>query len=145
MVRGDSEMRYKWLAAVSFLIVVFSFLMWGSPAVQNYLIQSISSNSDQNLFHLLIIFYSVFAILAIIPITIGMHLIQTSFKVLRSNRFPSPGMKVFHDTWVIRGLRAQLLGYVFGVLALLLIVGGSSIPFYFHSLLGELLLNGTSG
>jgi len=142
LVRADSQLRNKWLAAISFLIFVLALLFWGSPSVQDILVQLFSDDATEDVFRLLIIFYSLFAILAIILITIGIHLIQVAREIQQSNRFPAPGMRVMHDTWVIRGSQAQLLSYLFLGMAIVLIFGGGAIPFYFHDLLLQLLAQG---
>jgi hypothetical protein len=139
LVRADSQLRNKWLLATGFLLVVVLLLFWGSPLVQNNLVQMFSDDGKEHFLRLLVIFYSLFSILAIILITIGMHLIQVAREILQSKRFPAPGMRVLHDTWVVRGNKALILSYFFISIALVLIVGGGTIPVYFHNLLVELL------
>ncbi len=142
LVRGDSQLRNKWLAAVTFLVFALALLLWGSPSVLSNLLQMFSDDASGNVFRLLVIFYSLFAILAIILITIGIHLIQVAREIQQSNRFPAPGMRVMHDTWVMRGSQARLLSYLFMVIAVVLIIGGGIIPFYFYRLLSQLLASG---
>lgn len=142
LVRADSRLRNKWLSVVTSLVIVLALLLWVSPSVQSHLVQLFSDDKTNHVFRLLVIFYSLFAILAIILITIGIHLIQVALEIKQSNRFPAPGMRVMHDTWVIRGGRAQLLSYFLMALAVVLIIGGGTIPFYFHDLLMELLSSG---
>jgi len=142
LVRADSKLRNKWLAVVTTLVIVLTLLLWGSPSVQSYLVQIFSDDAAGDVFRLLVIFYSLFAILAIILITIGIHLIQVARGIQQSNRFPAPGMRVMRDTWVIRGGRAQLFSYLIMGIAVVLIIGGGFIPFYFHDLLIQLLSTG---
>ncbi|GMT39698.1 MAG: hypothetical protein IEMM0001_0433 [bacterium] len=142
LVRADSQLRNKWLAAVAFLVVVLALLLWGSPSVQSNLVKMFFDDEAENVFRLLVIFYSLFAILAIILITIGIHLIQVAWEIRQSNRFPAPGMRVMRDTWVIRGSRALFLSNLFIGIAVVLIIGGGFIPFYFHALLLKLLASG---
>ncbi|NOY16518.1 MAG: hypothetical protein GXP23_06270 [Gammaproteobacteria bacterium] len=142
LVRADSRLRNKWLAVVVFLGVVLTLLLWGLPSVQDRLVQLFSHDATENIFRLLIIFYSLFAILAIVLITVGMQLIQVAREIQQSNRFPAPGMRVMRDTWVIRGGRALLLSYLLMGIAAALIITGGIIPFYFHNLLVLLLASG---
>ncbi|MEA1890612.1 MAG: hypothetical protein U9N50_12655 [Pseudomonadota bacterium] len=142
LVRADSKLRNKWLSAVAFLVIALALLLWVSPSVQSHLLQLVSDDKTNTVFRLLVISYSLFAILAIILISIGIHLIQAALEIMQSNKFPAPGMRVMHDTWVIRGSRALLLSYLFMGIAAVLIIGGGSIPFYFHDLLMELLSSG---
>ena len=141
LVRADSRLRNKWLLATGFLVVMLVLLFWGSPFVQNNLVQIFSGDGDgdKHILRLLVIFYSLFSILAIILITIGMHLIQVAREIQQSSRFPAPGMRVLRDTWVIRGNKSLFLSYVFIGIAVALIIGGGTIPVYFHNLLVELL------
>ncbi len=142
LVRADNKLRNKWLAAVTFLVIVLALLLWGSPTVQEPLVQIFSANAEENVFRLLIIFYSLFAILAILLITIAINLILVARKILLSNRFPAPGMRVLRDTWVVRGHRARLMSYLLLAVAAILIVSGTAISFYFHELLQGFLAQG---
>ena len=142
LVRADSQLRNKWLSVVTLLVIALALMLWVSPSLQSYLVQLFSDDKTNHIFRLLVTFYSLFAILAIILITIGIHLIQVAREIHKSNRFPAPGMRVMHDTWVIRGARAQFLSYLFMGIAVALIIGGGTIPFYFHDLLTQLLSTG---
>ncbi len=139
LVRADSHLRNKWLAAVAMLLVLLALLLWVSPIAQIQIVQLFSDTADNHVLRLLVIFYSLFAILAIVLITIGIQLFQVAREIQRSNRFPAPGMRVMRDTWVIRGGRAHLLSYLFMLIAAVLIIGGAAIPFYFRELLIQLL------
>lgn len=139
LVRADNRLRNKWLLAFTFLIFVLALLLWSSPSIQANLIKVFSNNGTESAFRLLVIFYSVFAILAIIFITVGLHLAQVARKTMKFGRFPAPGMRVVHDTWVVRGVRAMFLSYFFMGIAVVLIIGGGAIPFYFHELLVRIL------
>jgi len=142
LVRADSKLRNIWIVATGLLVLLLALLLWVSPTMQNSLTKLFSNTGTESVIRLLVIFYSVFAILAIIFITVGMHLAQAARKIRKYGRFPAPGMRVVHDTWVVRGYRAVFLSYFFMSIAIVLIIGGSAIPFYFHELLGQILATG---
>ncbi len=142
LVRADNKLRNKWLVTTGLLVLLLALLLWASPIVQNSLTKLFSNTGTESVIRLLVIFYSVFAILAIIFITVGMHLAQVARKIQKYGRFPAPGMRVVRDTWVVRGYRAVFLSYFFMAIAIILIIGGSAIPFYFHELLVQVLSAG---
>ena len=122
------------------LVIVPAYILWVLPSAQEFLSKLFSANDTRTLFSLLIIFYSMFSILAIMLLTTGMHLIQAARKTHRSGHFPAPGMRVVRDTWQVSGGRATLMTYMLTTAGILFILGGSSVPFYFHSLLLQMLL-----
>ena len=139
LIHADRWFRNKWLAALSVLILLPAILLWTLPAIRTELIEWFSKNDSVSISRLLIIFYSLFSILAITLITAGTRLILTARDVFRSRHFPAPGMRVIYNTWVIRGKRAVTLSYTLLAFGILLVISGSSVPVYFHRLLADLL------
>ena len=140
LIRADSHLRNKWLTAISIMVIVPVYLLWVLPPAQEYLAKLFSDNDSRTAFSLLIIFYSLFSILAIMLITTGMHLIQAARKVHKSGHFPAPDMRVIRDTWLVSGGRATFISYLLTATGLLLFIGGGSVPYYFHNLLLQLLV-----
>jgi hypothetical protein len=95
LVRADSKLRNKWLAIVTTLFIVLALLLWVSPSVQSYLVKMFSDDTSGGVFRLLVIFYSLFAILAIILITIGIHLIQVARGIQHLGNKGEPGPAFF--------------------------------------------------
>lgn len=140
LIRADSQLRIKWLAALSILIIMPAFFLWVLPATQEYLVRLFSENDSRTVFSLLILFYSLFSILAIMLITTGLHFIQAARKVHISGRFPAPDMRVVRDTWLVSGVRATFISYLFIGTGILLLISGGSVPYYFHNLLLKMLM-----
>jgi hypothetical protein len=140
LIPADSQLRNKSVAAASILIVAPAFLIWALPSSQEYLLKLFSENNSRTVFSLLILFYSLFSILAIMLITTGTTLIQTARKIHQSRRFPAPDMRVIRDTWLVTGGRAKYIAYLLTATGLLLFIGGASVPYYFHNLLLQLLV-----
>lgn len=140
LIRADNQLRNKWLAAMSILVVVPAYLLWTLPSSQEYLASLYSENDSSTVFSLLIIFYSLFSILAIMLITTGTHLIQAASKVYKSGHFPAPDMRVVRDTWLVSGGRATFISFLLTATGILLFISGGSVPFYFHNLLLQLLV-----
>ena len=140
LIPADSQLRNKSVAAASILIVAPAFLIWALPSSQEYLLKLFSENDSRTVFSLLILFYSLFSILAIMLITTGTNLLQTARKIHQSGRFPAPDMRVIRDTWLVSGGRATFISYLLTATGLLLFIGGGSVPYYFHNLLLQLLV-----
>ena len=140
LIRADNQLRNKWLAAMSILVVVPAYLLWALPSAQEYLASLFSDNNSNTVFSLLIIFYSLFSILAIMLITTGAHLIQAASKVYKSGHFPAPDMRVVRDTWLVSGGRATFISLLLTATGILFFIGGGSVLFYFHNLLLQLLM-----
>ena len=141
LIRADSQLRNKWLAATSMLVIVTAYFLWVLPSAREYLATLFSENDHRTVFSLLIIFYSLFSIIAIMLITTGMQLIQAAMKVHKSRHFPAPDMRVVRDTWLIIGERATIISYLLTATGILFFIGGGSVPLYFHYLLIQMLVH----
>lgn len=141
LIRADSQLRNKWLAAMSVLVIVSAYFLWLLPSAQDYLATLFTENDHRTVLSLLIIFYSLFSIIAIMLITTGMQLIQAAMKVHKSRHFPAPDMRVVRDTWLIVGERATFISYLLTATGILFFIGGGSVPLYFHNLLLQLLVH----
>lgn len=141
LIRADSQLRNKWLAATSMLVIVTAYFLWVLPSAREYLATLFSENDHRTVFSLLIIFYSLFSIIAIMLITTGMQLIQAAMKVHKSRHFPAPDMRVVRDTWLIIGERATIISYLLTATGILFFIGGGSVPLYFHNLLIQMLVH----
>ena len=141
LIRADSQLRIKWLAVMSVLVIVSAYFLWVLPSAQEYLATLFSENDHRTVFSLLIIFYSLFSIIAIMLITTGMQLIQAAMKIHKSRHFPAPDMRVVRDTWLIIGERATFISYLLTATGILFFIGGGSVPLYFHNLLIQLLVH----
>jgi hypothetical protein len=139
LIPADHQLRNKWLAAICILVIVPAFLLWALPSAHEYLAKLFSDNDSRTAFSLLIIFYSLFSILAIMLITTGTHLIHAAREVYNSGYFPAPDMRVLKDTWQVSGGRAKFISYLLTATGIILLIGGGSVPFYFHHLLIQLL------
>lgn len=139
LIRANSHLRNKWLAAITFLIILATLLLLAIPSSQAYVAGLFSTNNSRTVFRLLIIFYSLFSIAAIMLITTGMHLIQAARKVHQSGHFPAPDMRVIRDTWVVSGSRATFISYIMICCGIIFFIGGGSVPWYFHNLLINLI------
>lgn len=139
LIRANSHLRNKWLAAITFLIIMAALLLLAIPSSQAYVAGLFSTNDSRTVFRLLIIFYSLFSIVAIMLITTGIHLIQAARKVHQSGHFPAPDMRVIRDTWVVSGSRATIISYFMICCGILFFIGGGSVPFFFHNLLINLV------
>ena len=126
---------------MSVLVIVSAYFLWVLPSAQEYLATLFSENDHRTVFSLLIIFYSLFSIIAIMLITTGVQLIQTAMKVHKSRHFPAPDMRVVRDTWLIIGERATFISYLLTATGILFFIGGGSVPLYFHNLLIQLLVH----
>lgn len=139
LISANSHLRNKWLAAITFLIIVTAILLLVIPSFQEYFGELFSTYDSRTVFRLLIIFYSMFSIVAIMLITTGIHLIQAARKVRKSGHFPAPDMRVIRDTWVVSGSRATFISYMLTCSGIIFFIGGGSVPWYFHNLLLNLI------
>ena len=140
LIRGDTHLRYKWLAVTLIFILFPASLLWALPSSQEHLLQLLSDINSINAFRILIVFYSFFSILAIMFITAGLQLFLTAIKTLHCGYFPAPNTRVIRDTWLVRGPPAILISYLMMATGLLFFIGGGYIPYYFHKLLLQLLV-----
>jgi uncharacterized membrane protein len=141
LIRGDTYLRYKWLAVTSIFIVFTAGLLWALPSAQEHLLELFSdSNSNSiNTFSLLTVFYSFFSLLAILLITAGLQLFLTAGKTLRCGYYPAHNARVICDTWLVRGPHAILMSCLMMITGLLFFIVGGYVPYYFHKLLLQLL------
>jgi len=72
-------------------------------------------------------------------ILMALYLMNLSRRILKSERFPPPGIKVIRDTVVLKGQHARSRGYLIMILSLILILLSTGFMIYMPYLLNELL------
>ena len=84
---------------------------------------------------------SLLALLSVIPLTIGYLLLNQGLKIIRAERFPAPGTKVWKDTPIIKGKKARRNGMVLIVASIIILVGGvfnaTVLPYGFYEMFEE--------
>jgi hypothetical protein len=68
---------------------------------------------------------------ALVSSAIGLYLIFLAVKILKSNSYPPPGMKVIQDTRIRTGKKAKIAGAAFIFMAML-ILSTNLIIWYLH-------------
>jgi hypothetical protein len=114
IIVADKKYRNRVFIIVIGLIIVLSIIILiGYPAL-TVTFQKMEPEKAINTLA------TVVFVLFLIPIPIGFYLLSVSNRILREERFPPEGMKVIHDTIIIRGDKAKLRAYVFLLLAFLI-------------------------
>ena len=126
VVRGDPALRRRVLLAGPFVLALGVAALATAPRASRLLILWLQEPGGER--------YAVLAMLGFAtPFTLMAWLVaveaaRRSIQTLQSRRFPPPGMRVMHDTLVVRGRAVYFLG-VFGLgLATLLLLAGSVLP-----------------
>ena len=127
LIAGDTKFRYKWFTALSIFILFPIGLLLALPSVKEH-------------FRFLVVYYSLFSILAMILFTAGLQLILAARKSLQCGYFPAPGTRLIRDTWLISGTRAKYFSYQLILTGVLFFIAGVYVPYFFHKLLIQLLL-----
>lgn len=77
--------------------------------------------------------------LGVVTVLFGLYLVSIALRVLTSQRYPPPGMRMINDTKVLRGRNAKVYGSVALCLALAILVAGVIIPWKAQSKLDRVL------
>ena len=140
LIAGDTKFRYKWFTALSIFILFPIGLLLALPSVKEHLPGPFSINGSTDDFRFLVVYYSLFSILAMILFTAGLQLILAARKSLQCGYFPAPGTRLIRDTWLISGTRAKYFSYLLTLTGVLFFIAGVYVPYFFHTLLIQLLL-----
>ena len=73
-------------------------------------------------------FKTITALMAVIPLAVGIYLTYVSVRTWRIGEFPPPGTRVLRDTIVTVGPKSRTWATIGLVVAVLLVVGGILIP-----------------
>jgi len=73
-------------------------------------------------------FKAITALMAVIPLAVGLYLTYVALQAWQAGEFPPPGTRVLRDTVVTVGPRSRTWATIGFIIALLLVTGGILIP-----------------
>lgn len=131
-----SDPRLRRIAAISVVILIaagFVFMHYALPQYLDYLRALARRDPDALALEYRRAFLTMFSVIGVLSIAIGVYLLHIGRAVLQSGRFPPPQVKVIVDTKIIRGAWARRFGWLMSVSAVLLMfvgVSGSALMYY---------------
>src|SRR5262249_53258744 len=140
IVRGDPGLRRRTVLVLPILLALGVAALATAPRATRSLILWLQQSPDPGGYAVLVMlgFAAPFTLLAWL---VGVEAVRRSVRTLRARRFPPPGMRVLHDTPVLRGRRACSLGAIGLVLGTVLLVAGTALPFFAYRI-GVVLRDG---
>lgn len=145
LIRADSRLRKKTIV----LLVIFVLgLMLLSPYLNNRLAawrQAVAENPETALARYSSLFQWLLGITALLVAAASLYLMVVALRVLKTDQYPPPGLKVIRDTRLQTGRRAKVTAYVLLVNSLILIVLVSLIFLLFTTLVSRVRTLPTAG
>jgi heme/copper-type cytochrome/quinol oxidase subunit 3 len=122
LIRADNSLRKKTIV----LLVIFVLgLMLLSPYLNNRLAawrQAAADNPETALARYSALFQWLLGITALLVSAASLYLMVVAVRVLKTEQYPPPGLKVLRDTRLQTGRRARITAYVLLVNSIILIV-----------------------
>ncbi len=130
ILKADPEYKRKILKIQGLFVVgVAALIHWGLPAFKTFIHSKKPEEGIHILLWVLVLLFSQF-------VFFGIYIVRKGKKVLAAGQFPLSGTKVFRDTTILRGEKAQYRaklmiggGIVIGVLSL---YGAIHYPWALH-------------
>lgn len=114
--KADKEYRNKYLKRLFLYTGLgIGMILWVVPLLISFLE---TLKPERAIKTVVVVFIIMF--LSLIPMAI--YMMKLGGRILKSERFPPPGMKVIRDTVVLEGQHARTRGYLIMILSLILII-----------------------
>jgi hypothetical protein len=114
--KADKEYRTKYLKCLFLYTGLgFAMILWVVP----FLISFLETLKPERAIKTVVVVF-IIMFLSLIPMAI--YMMKLGRRILKSERFPPPGMKVIRDTVVLEGQHARYRGYLIMILSLILIL-----------------------
>ncbi len=131
--KADKGYRNKYLKRlILFTGLGIVMILWAVPLLGSFLE---TLKPEQAIKTVVVVLFAMFVPL----ILMAFYMMNLSRRILKSERFPPPGIKVIRDTVVLEGQRARSRGYLIMILSLILILLSTGFMIYMPYLFNKLL------
>ena len=128
LIKADRSLRVVAVAALAILSILGGAAIAYTKSFTDR-VQMIATESPEQAAGMAAeAFRTITALMAVIPLAVGIYLTYVSVRTWRTGEFPPPGTRVLRDTIVTVGPKSRTWATIGFVVAVLLVAGGILMP-----------------
>ncbi len=128
VIRADRTLRSVTVAAIAILSLLGAVAVAYTRSFTERLQTLATESPEQAATVAANAFKAITALMAVIPLSVGLYLAFVAVRAWQTGEFPPPGTRVLRDTVVTVGPRSRTWATIGFFIALLLVTGGILIP-----------------